>query len=217
MPKDTFLNLNDDKQERVIRAAVQEFNKHGYEKANVSEIAKNAEVAKGSIYQYFENKRELFLYSITWTIDMIMKKYKYLTVPENLNIFDYFYDSSHKMLDQISEERELAIFVQDVVIGKYSSLKDETLSIINKTADEYLFKLIGDGKKNGSIRKDINDRMLFLFFYGASLKIKEDILNNIKESGKNFLDVDAKDFDNNLKDMMELLKNGMGERNVFNN
>lgn len=212
MPKDTFLKLNDEKQERIIRSAVSEFNKHGYEKSNVSEIAKSAEVAKGSIYQYFENKRELFLYSVTWIINVFINKYQYLTVPQNLNLFDYFYASSHKMLRQISEEKELAIFIQDVIVGKYSNLKDETINIINKSANEYLIKLIQEGKKNGSIRKDINDRMIFLFFYGATLKIKEDMLSKIKESGKTFLDVEVESFDEDVKDMIELLKNGVGAK-----
>jgi AcrR family transcriptional regulator len=62
MPKETFFNLNEEKQEKVMRSAISEFLKHGFEKGNIGDIAKNAGVAKGSIYQYFENKRELFLY-----------------------------------------------------------------------------------------------------------------------------------------------------------
>lgn len=42
-----------------MRAAIGEFLKHGFEKANVGDIAKNAGVAKGSMCQYFENKKEL--------------------------------------------------------------------------------------------------------------------------------------------------------------
>ncbi len=210
MPKETFFNLNDEKRERIIRSAISEFNKNGFEKGNVGDIAKGAEVAKGSMYQYFESKKELFLYCITWALETLIHKYGYEKIPEDINIFDYFYKSAHQLLIQLKEERELAIFMQDLVIGKHNGITDETSSIIMRAADEYMIKLIKDGKKNKSIRDDIDDRMLFLFSFGASLKIKEDILDRIKNSGKNFVDEDIKFFEDDIKSMIELLKNGMG-------
>jgi len=75
MQKDTFFNLSFEKQEKVMRAAISEFSIYGFEKGNVWDIAKNAGVAKGSMYQYFENKRELFLYSVRWSVEFLVKKY----------------------------------------------------------------------------------------------------------------------------------------------
>ena len=89
MPKKTFLNLSEEKQEKIMRAAIAEILNNGYEKANIGTIAKNAGVAKGSMYQYFENKKELFLFSVQWTVKLIMSKYGIGTASANdINIFD---------------------------------------------------------------------------------------------------------------------------------
>lgn len=60
MPKRTFIRLDEDKKERVMRAAIGEFQARGYEGAKIEDIAQNAGVAKGSIYQYFETKKIYF-------------------------------------------------------------------------------------------------------------------------------------------------------------
>lgn len=66
MPKKTFYRLDDHKKERVMRAAIGEFQACGFERAKIEVIAQNAGIAKGSIYQYFDDKKALFLYSVTW-------------------------------------------------------------------------------------------------------------------------------------------------------
>lgn len=62
MPKDTFLNLPEAKRQAIIEAAVDEFAANAYEQASVNRIVANAGIAKGSFYQYFEDKKDLFFY-----------------------------------------------------------------------------------------------------------------------------------------------------------
>jgi AcrR family transcriptional regulator len=62
MPKDTFIQLPQDKQVRVLGAATQIFASAGFDRADVARIAQAAGVAKGSIYNYFETKDDLYLY-----------------------------------------------------------------------------------------------------------------------------------------------------------
>lgn len=59
---------------------------------------------------------------------------KYLLVPDKgANIFDYLYESSMQIKNQMREERELVIFIQEVFLGKYKSLMDESMEyIMNK-------------------------------------------------------------------------------------
>lgn len=212
MPKDTFSNLNEEKQEKLVRAAISEFLKHGFEKGNIGDIAKSAGVAKGSMYQYFENKRELYMYSVRWAIELFISKYNNHTIPKDINIFDYFYQSSEQMLLQLREEKELAVFIQDVILGKHNSINDETITVMLKAADEYVLKLIQEGKNNGSIRKDIDDNILSMFLTGASMKIKENILSKARNSGADIIDNGFEGYESDIKAMLELLKNGMGEK-----
>jgi AcrR family transcriptional regulator len=62
MPTETFANLPPDKKQRVIDAALHEFSEAGYELASISKMVARAGIAKGSFYQYFESKADLFEY-----------------------------------------------------------------------------------------------------------------------------------------------------------
>ena len=49
---------------RIIAAATSAFVRYGYRRASIDEIAKSAGVGKGTIYLYYDSKRELFLAAI---------------------------------------------------------------------------------------------------------------------------------------------------------
>ena len=60
MPKPTFLNLPEDKRERIVELAIEEFSDKPYAQASISNIVARAGIAKGSFYQYFEDKLDLY-------------------------------------------------------------------------------------------------------------------------------------------------------------
>src|SRR4051812_41829076 len=51
----------DDKRRRILQAAIKVFARKGYWAAKVSEIAKKAGVADGTIYLYFRNKEDILV------------------------------------------------------------------------------------------------------------------------------------------------------------
>lgn len=65
MPKDTFFNLDEIKRQRIVDAAIEEFGGLHYDKITINGIVKNAGIPKGSFYQYFENKDDLYIYLFT--------------------------------------------------------------------------------------------------------------------------------------------------------
>lgn len=62
MPKSTFYNLSDEKKGRIFDAIVQEFSTRRFSEASINQIIKNAGIPKGSFYQYFTDKEDLYLY-----------------------------------------------------------------------------------------------------------------------------------------------------------
>lgn len=62
MPKQTFLNLPEEKRKAFIDIALDEFANNDYNTASISKIVEKAGIAKGSVYQYFEDKQDLFMY-----------------------------------------------------------------------------------------------------------------------------------------------------------
>ncbi len=62
MPTETFFNLPAEKQERILAAAVREFGARNVQEGNLSNIARDAGIARGSLYQYFPSKDDLYVY-----------------------------------------------------------------------------------------------------------------------------------------------------------
>lgn len=70
-----FYSLEAEKQERIINAALKEFARNGYDKASTNEIVKEAEIAKGSLFSYFNNKKELYLFILDYVAKVIEQIY----------------------------------------------------------------------------------------------------------------------------------------------
>lgn len=70
-----FFNLEPEKRERIINAALKEFALNGYEKASTNEITKEAEIAKGSLFSYFNSKKKLYLFLLDYVVGVIDKIY----------------------------------------------------------------------------------------------------------------------------------------------
>src|SRR3954451_10467630 len=65
MPKDTFHNLPEARRDRLVREAIVEFSDRSYAEASLSQIARRAQIPKGSLYQYFEDKLDLYRWLLT--------------------------------------------------------------------------------------------------------------------------------------------------------
>ncbi|MDR1622179.1 MAG: TetR/AcrR family transcriptional regulator [Synergistaceae bacterium] len=62
MPTQTFYNLPVEKQERILQAAIEEFGKRNVQEANLANIVSGANISRGSLYQYFPNKEDMYIY-----------------------------------------------------------------------------------------------------------------------------------------------------------
>lgn len=64
MPKPTFFRLPEAKRQRLMQAAIQEFTRAPFTKASISNIIATAQIPRGSFYQYFEDKQDVFFYML---------------------------------------------------------------------------------------------------------------------------------------------------------
>ncbi|MEK5443497.1 MULTISPECIES: TetR/AcrR family transcriptional regulator [unclassified Fredinandcohnia] len=65
MPKITFFNLPDDKKQTLIEAAKKEFSSVPLFDASISNIIKSAGIPRGSFYQYFEDKEDVYFFILS--------------------------------------------------------------------------------------------------------------------------------------------------------
>lgn len=89
MPKQTFFNLPEEKRRLIIDLAINGFADHSYKEASISRIVKNAGIAKGSFYQYFDDKKDLYLFLIHLSMEQKTAFFNKFTPPQNMGAFDY--------------------------------------------------------------------------------------------------------------------------------
>jgi AcrR family transcriptional regulator len=110
MPKQTFLNLPEEKRQNIVNAAIEEFAEYGLENASTNRIVANSGISKGSFYQYFEDKQDVFMYLLTVLEREKMEYFSGKHPPDtNMDTFQYFrwmiktgmeFNTSHPMLTQ---------------------------------------------------------------------------------------------------------------------
>lgn len=62
MPKETFFNLPDEKRKRIMDSTYRLLQENRYSDVSINMIIKNAEIPRGSFYQYFDDKDDLVRY-----------------------------------------------------------------------------------------------------------------------------------------------------------
>lgn len=77
-----FNNLKPMKQERIINAAIKEFVHSGFEKASTNKMVKDADISKGSLFNYFKSKKDLYVYLVDHSIKIIEELYDQIDMTE---------------------------------------------------------------------------------------------------------------------------------------
>lgn len=91
MPKQTFFNLPDEKRNTIINAAIDEFAEYGLENASTNRIVAKGGISKGSFYQYFEDKQDVFMHLLTVLEREKLEYFKGKHPPSmNMDTFQYF-------------------------------------------------------------------------------------------------------------------------------
>lgn len=70
-----FLNLEPEKQERILNAAINEFAQKGFKNASTNEIVKEAGISKGLIFHYFNNKKQLYFFIYDYLAEILKEEY----------------------------------------------------------------------------------------------------------------------------------------------
>ncbi|WMJ87058.1 TetR/AcrR family transcriptional regulator [Anaerocolumna sp. MB42-C2] len=131
-----FANLEQEKQERIINAALKEFAQNGYDKASTNVIIKEAEIAKGSLFKYFNSKKELYLFLFDYVNGIINKIYDEM----DWNETDLF-----ERMKQIGLIK-LRIYKQyPKAFDFLKSVKTENSSEVKTEIDEIKKEIVGNG------------------------------------------------------------------------
>lgn len=90
MPKNTFLNLEESKKERLVNAIKSELSRVTFDKISINNIIKNAGIPRGSFYQYFIDKKDMLFYILDDYRKIIIEHIKNVIIENNADIFLMF-------------------------------------------------------------------------------------------------------------------------------
>lgn len=154
-----------DKRERILRAAIRVFARKGFYATRVSEIAKAAGVADGTIYLYFKNKDDVL---VSIFEDRISKLIGVLRAElEAPGTFDErFRRVIELQLGLLEGQRDLAEVVT-VNLRQSSRLLKQFATPLFTEYLEVIAGLIAQGQREGVVRADVNPRVVARALWGA--------------------------------------------------
>lgn len=83
-----LFDLDPQRRDAVLNAALKEFSSQGYDKASTNVIAKEAGISKALMFHYVKSKQELFFIVYDYFSDLMKKEYFELMNYEEKDIFD---------------------------------------------------------------------------------------------------------------------------------
>jgi TetR/AcrR family fatty acid metabolism transcriptional regulator len=154
-----------DKRRRILEAAVFVFARKGYFAARVSDIARKAGVADGTIYLYFRNKEDI----LVRLFDQVMSEHvgqareavrALPTAPERLLAI------AERHLTVLGENRDLAAVFQ-VELRQSTRFMERFAASWLRDYFELLYEVIEAGQRDGSLRADVNRKLAARMLFGA--------------------------------------------------
>jgi TetR/AcrR family transcriptional regulator, fatty acid metabolism regulator protein len=156
---------DDSKHKRIIRAAVKVFAEKGFYNSRVSEIAKEANVADGTIYLYFKNKDDILISLFEEEFGKIVENMRRQLEKEKDPLYKIRCFAVTK-LGIVTKQQQLAE-VLGVEVRQSSKFMKE---YINKPFIEYLNlirAIVIEGQERNLIRKDLTPGIMKRALFGA--------------------------------------------------
>ena len=156
---------SDDKRQRILQAAAKVFARKGYHGARVSEIARRADVADGTIYLYFRNKEDILVSLFDEVmIDHLRQAREEVNAlqgaPEKLRAI------ARRHLGLLGGNRDLAVVFQ-VELRQSTKFMERFTASWLQDYFALLADIIEEGQTEGSLRPDLPRKLVTKSFFGA--------------------------------------------------
>jgi len=137
---------------RVVMAALDVFSRRGFHDARMDEIAEKASVSKGTLYNQFESKEDLFRGITEYLlIEGMEKAGVLLTDSEPLPLFKTLYEGMNQLYGD-----KAAFFLEVYAISlRDQKMHDILTGVINKEKEGFA-QLISIMQAEGRIRRDVD-------------------------------------------------------------
>ncbi len=154
-----------DKYDAIIDAAVRVIAEHGYHNAQVAKIAREAKVADGTIYLYFENKDDVLISLFTEKMGKFVSEAKQV-----LNEIDSPIEQLREIIrlhfENLERDHKLAIVTQIELRQSNPEVRKRINAVLKKYLD-VIDRVIEAGIKQGMFRPDVDVRNVRKMIFGT--------------------------------------------------
>lgn len=154
-----------EKYQAIIDAAVRVIARQGYHNAQVSKIAKEAKVADGTIYLYFENKDDILISLFNEKMGKFIETCRE-RIAAAASIEQKLYVLVHTHLSQLSQDQELAKVTQ-IELRQSNPHISEGIGSVMKQYFNLIDEVIEEGMAQGVLRPDIEVRITRKMIFGT--------------------------------------------------
>jgi len=154
MKIDKFMRLEQEKQDRILNAAMQEF-RYGYKKASTDAIAQLACVSKGSLFHYFGTKEQFYLFLIEHTLAILEEDFYNVLDLRNGDLLDSLWKEAALMHHITIRFPHIYHFLTSVGLHQHDFPDIELLTLyVNKQRTQ--FSAFYDHYDPNLFRTDVN-------------------------------------------------------------
>lgn len=205
MPKATFFNLPSEKRELIISAATQVFSAERYNAASINQICRKAGIAKGSFYQYFDNKLDLYVYIMK---SAIQAKVRFFSdaVDEfnNLSLSEQFKLLFVKGAEFAKAQPLYAALGEQFLIEDDEAAKAAVIKEGDMQAQSLLITMIQNAKAKGEIDNGVDELALSILLQSVS-----DAVSKLGNMGS---ESSAEDINSLVDSLISIVYNGIRKR-----
>lgn len=154
-----------DKRERILDAAVRVFAKKGFYATRVSEVAKAAGVADGTIYLYFRSKDEILVSLFEDCVERLLA-FLHTELPASSTASEKLQRIIELQLGLLEGERDLAEVIT-VILRQSTKLMKEYAAPKFTAYLDAIARVVADGQATGELRTDISPHLAARAIFGA--------------------------------------------------
>lgn len=206
MPKDTFYNLDEEKKNRVLDAALEEFGNRSFHQATVGVIVEKADIPKGSFYQYFESKKDLYRHLIEMSQE---KKFEFMKgVLEEIESEDVFgrLRKLYRAGFRFAEQNPQLLAVGQNLMKEDAELREELLGESLASGEDFIIGILKEGVENDEIDPNANLSVTASMIVQYNMKLVDLFLGTPLNEGEG-----AEEFLKKIDSMIEVLKKGLSK------
>lgn len=209
--RETFRNLEGDKQQRILDTAVEEFASHGFRQASVNRMVQRLGIAKGSIFQYFGTKEGLFQVVFDHAVELVRRSLRQVKqTTADTDFFERIRQSLMAGIHFIDRHPRIYKIYLKIIFQEDFPLRAEFLQQVHLFSAEYLRPLVESGVARGELRADLDVDAAVFFLDALMDRFLQAYCVSFLDAGSGLFQAPRDELEQRVGTFITLIKKGMG-------